>query len=114
MQARADIAASFQRVAVEQLAHRLKYAAEWTREVEPEARVLVVAGGVAANQMLRARLDEVAAEAGYQAVYPPPRLCTDNGMQPAQSLRGCCKHKWVQGNRACCECNSHGCVHVQG
>jgi N6-L-threonylcarbamoyladenine synthase len=80
VQQRADMAASFQRVAVEQLAHRLKYATEWAREVAPEINTLVVAGGVAANKTLRVRIDEVAKEHGYHTVYPLPRLCTDNGM----------------------------------
>ena len=40
---------------------------------------LVVAGGVAANQALRAALGEVAAERGWQLHVPPPKLCTDNG-----------------------------------
>jgi N6-L-threonylcarbamoyladenine synthase len=39
----------------------------------------VVAGGVAANAYLRARLETVAAENGAQLIAPPPRLCTDNG-----------------------------------
>ncbi len=39
---------------------------------------LVVAGGVAANHYLRARLTEVAAEAGAGLLAPPPWLCTDN------------------------------------
>jgi N6-L-threonylcarbamoyladenine synthase len=37
-----------------------------------------VAGGVAANGYLRARLDEVAAASGAALIAPPPRLCTDN------------------------------------
>lgn len=74
------MAASFQHVAVEQLAHRLKYAAQWAREVAPEIDTLVVAGGVAANATLRRRLEEVALEGGYRTVYPHPRLCTDNGV----------------------------------
>jgi N6-L-threonylcarbamoyladenine synthase len=37
-----------------------------------------VAGGVAANATLRARLEAVAAEAGLPFVAPPLALCTDN------------------------------------
>ena len=40
---------------------------------------LVVAGGVAANQALRARLTEVAHAAGYSLHVPPVALCGDNG-----------------------------------
>ena len=42
-------------------------------------RALVVAGGVAANQVLRATLHRFAAEAGLRLVVPPAALCGDNG-----------------------------------
>ncbi len=42
-------------------------------------RHLVVAGGVACNQHIRARLAEVAARGGVELVLPPPKWCTDNG-----------------------------------
>ena len=38
----------------------------------------MVAGGVAANQRLRAALEQVAGENGFSLVVPPPELCTDN------------------------------------
>jgi N6-L-threonylcarbamoyladenine synthase len=44
-----------------------------------EARNVVIAGGVAANGALRARLTEAAAAQGFALAVPPPRLCTDNG-----------------------------------
>ena len=40
---------------------------------------LVVAGGVAANQPIRTRLQRFAAKSGLQLVAPPLALCTDNG-----------------------------------
>jgi N6-L-threonylcarbamoyladenine synthase len=40
---------------------------------------LVAAGGVAANQAIRAVLQQLAAEAGTTLVAPPMELCTDNG-----------------------------------
>jgi N6-L-threonylcarbamoyladenine synthase len=40
--------------------------------------VLVVAGGVAANQAIRAALRETTAAGGFRLVAPPARLCTDN------------------------------------
>lgn len=46
-------------------------------------RHLVVAGGVASNAYIRARLSAVAQQAGLQLVCPPPRLCTDNGVMVA-------------------------------
>lgn len=39
----------------------------------------VVSGGVASNQYVRCRLDQVVKKIGLQLVCPPPRLCTDNG-----------------------------------
>ena len=40
---------------------------------------LVVAGGVGANQQLRATLDAEAARRRFEVYYPEPELCTDNG-----------------------------------
>ena len=41
--------------------------------------VIAVAGGVAANQVLRAGLEEAARDEGFRLVAPPLKLCTDNG-----------------------------------
>ena len=41
-------------------------------------RVLVIAGGVAANQRLKAALEAVARKHIFRLVVPPPALCTDN------------------------------------
>ena len=40
---------------------------------------LVVAGGVGANQQLRAALGEAASKQGFDVFFPEPELCTDNG-----------------------------------
>ena len=56
MQVRAGIAASFQRVALEHLEDRVARAAGWALEDWPGIKHLVVAGGVAANQLLRSKL----------------------------------------------------------
>jgi N6-L-threonylcarbamoyladenine synthase len=74
-----DVAASFQAAVADVLADRTRNAIAAARELRPEIGALVVAGGVAANKQLRARLDSVAGEAGLALVAPPPRLCTDNG-----------------------------------
>jgi N6-L-threonylcarbamoyladenine synthase len=47
------------------------------------AGTLVAAGGVAANQALRAALAEVAGSHGFRLVAPPLRLCSDNGVMIA-------------------------------
>ncbi|GMH37238.1 hypothetical protein BSKO_05111 [Bryopsis sp. KO-2023] len=82
-QARANIAASFQRVAILHLEHRCKRACEWANEVYPEIDTLVMSGGVAANSYVRARLEEVASKHQMQLLCPEPRLCTDNGVMVA-------------------------------
>jgi N6-L-threonylcarbamoyladenine synthase len=71
---RADLAASFQAAIVDVLAS--KCMAAMRRE---GLQRLVVAGGVGANESLRARLQVEAARVGAQVHFPPLRLCTDNG-----------------------------------
>lgn len=70
-----DIAASFQAAAVDCLQDRLNYSL--SRMERPSA--LVVAGGVAANQNIRAMLENVAAQYDMRFIAPPSWLCTDNG-----------------------------------
>ncbi|MFZ6761517.1 MULTISPECIES: tRNA (adenosine(37)-N6)-threonylcarbamoyltransferase complex transferase subunit TsaD [Acetobacterales] len=78
-QDRADLAASFQRVVAAVLADRARHALAML----PGATALVVAGGVAANQGVRAALTAEAARAGLPLVAPPVRLCTDNAVMIA-------------------------------
>lgn len=67
---RANIAASFQSRAVSELVGRTLKA---YKEFSPLS--IIVAGGVAANQELRAQLDRILPVKPY---YPDIRLCTDN------------------------------------
>ena len=69
-----DIAASFQQAVVDCLIDRTRRALE----AAPEATALVVAGGVAANQSIRAALEALAARHGLPFIAPPLWLCTDN------------------------------------
>jgi len=78
---KADLAASFQRVAVETIADKALLA---YKEFSPASAVL--AGGVAANQALRRQLTEVIP---LPLTFPPPELCTDNGAMVA--ALGCFK-----------------------
>ncbi|MDR3145564.1 MAG: tRNA (adenosine(37)-N6)-threonylcarbamoyltransferase complex transferase subunit TsaD, partial [Treponema sp.] len=71
----ADIAASFQRVAVEILLRSLFRAAHDTG-----LSTIVAGGGVAANSYLRERL---AARQDLRCVFPPLELCGDNGAMVA-------------------------------
>ncbi|KAM0872342.1 hypothetical protein ACQ4PT_038780 [Festuca glaucescens] len=82
-QLRANIAASFQRVAVLHLEDRCQRAVEWALKMEPSIKNFVVSGGVASNQYVRARLNHIAEKNGLQLVSPPPSLCTDNGVMIA-------------------------------
>ncbi|MDH3338170.1 MAG: tRNA (adenosine(37)-N6)-threonylcarbamoyltransferase complex transferase subunit TsaD [Gammaproteobacteria bacterium] len=68
---RADIAASFQRAAVDTLVGRALQAAK--RE---DLERIVVAGGVGANKLLR---KEIAERFDGQVYYPRMAYCTDNG-----------------------------------
>ena len=70
---REDIAASFQQALVDCLLDRTALALAGT-----EAPTLVVAGGVAANQAIRAALAELARREGRGFRVPPAWLCTDN------------------------------------
>jgi tRNA N6-adenosine threonylcarbamoyltransferase len=69
----ADVCASFQATAVKMLVRRAIRAA-----VRLGIRRVMLTGGVAANQALRAALAEACAERGYEWSAPPGRLCTDN------------------------------------
>lgn len=70
----ADLAASFQAAVADCLADRTARALA----AMPAATALVVAGGVAANALVRARLAALAATHGLPFVAPPLALCTDN------------------------------------
>jgi N6-L-threonylcarbamoyladenine synthase len=70
----ADLARAFVDAIVEVLAAKCVRALQATGLTR-----LVVAGGVGANQQLRAALDAEAARRGFDVFYPEPELCTDNG-----------------------------------
>jgi N6-L-threonylcarbamoyladenine synthase len=71
----ADLAASFEAAAVDVLVSRARRALEG--EEAPRGRLAVV-GGVAANRRLRAYMNAAARKDGFEVVFPPPSLCTDN------------------------------------
>ncbi len=75
----ADLAASFQTAVVEAVVDRVRNAlARFGAEASDGERVLVVAGGVAANEALQAGLRAVAEGGGARLVAPPAALCGDN------------------------------------
>lgn len=68
----ADIAASFQKCAVSQLVDGMKLAIKGTG-----IKKVAIAGGVSANEELRARFDELSKQ-GVEVHYPKLKYCTDN------------------------------------
>ena len=67
------LAASYEAAIVAALSRKLLRAADLH-----ESPRLVVAGGVAANGLLRHTLNEECGKLGLRLVVPPPELCTDN------------------------------------
>jgi N6-L-threonylcarbamoyladenine synthase len=72
--ARADLAASFQRAAVDILVAKSMSALK-----SCGSKRLVVAGGVGANRLLRTELTKAAADRGARVHFPETEWCTDNG-----------------------------------
>ena len=70
---KADVAASFQRAAIDVLTEKTLAAAK-----ETGVSVITAGGGVAANTYLRESLQELCNEQGYTLVLPQKRYCTDN------------------------------------
>ena len=68
-----DFAASFRKSVVDMLVEKTVAAC-----VDAGAARLAVAGGVAANSLLRSELARRGAQAGLQVFIPPKALCTDN------------------------------------
>ncbi|MCB6177887.1 tRNA (adenosine(37)-N6)-threonylcarbamoyltransferase complex transferase subunit TsaD [Rhodobacter sp. Har01] len=73
VQDRRDLCAGFQAAVADVLAEKTGRALALC-----PVPVIAVAGGVAANGMIRARLEAVARAAGVQFLAPPLKLCTDN------------------------------------
>ena len=83
-----DVAASFQAAVVDVLVRKTIDAAGYTGVSQ-----IVLAGGVAANSSLKAKLAAAADKQGLALFYPPSVLCTDNAAMIAcrayyQSLAG--------------------------
>ncbi len=75
----ADFAASFQATAVNILIQKLKKASQ-----KYPAKSILLAGGVSANQELRAQLKKSFSKT-HQVFFPDPKLSTDNGAMVASA-----------------------------
>lgn len=92
-----DLAASFQKTVVDQLAGNLLRAAEDTG-----VKTLVLAGGVSANSGLRSRMESECRKRGLSLYRPPLELCGDNAaMVGAQAY-----YEYLAGTRAGLDLNA--------
>ncbi len=73
-QQKADVAASFQRVAAEMLVEKLRRAAS-----RFETRSILIGGGVSANTAIRKAVIRLGEELNKPVFIPPMQYCTDNG-----------------------------------
>jgi N6-L-threonylcarbamoyladenine synthase len=76
----ADVAASFQQAVVDVLVAKTMRAVEATG-----VGTVALGGGVAANSLLRSRMQEVCAERGWHLVLPSREMCTDNAAMIASA-----------------------------
>ena len=92
-----DLAASFQKTIEEILFKKTKIAFnEFEKQSNPKKKILVVAGGVAANKNIRSMLSNLCVNEDYQSVFPPIELCGDNAAMIA--LVGLEKYKLKKFN----------------
>lgn len=75
---RANLCAGFQAAVADVLAEKTRRALEIYLQDAGEAPTLAVAGGVAANNTIRAGLETISTRMGVSFVAPPLALCTDN------------------------------------
>ena len=81
----ADLCAGFQAAAAATVVDRSRHAMTMAASRLPgrHNHVLVVAGGVAANQAIRQALERLVAAEGWRLSVPPMALCTDNAAMVA-------------------------------
>ena len=74
-----DLAASFQKTIEQILFKKTKVAFnEFEKQSNPKKKILVIAGGVAANKNIRSMLKNLCINEDYQSIFPPIELCGDN------------------------------------
>lgn len=77
-QQKADICASFQYTATLSVLERAEAAIAKFKELHPDGKHFVLSGGVAANQYIRGKLQNMLTSHSLNLVAPPIKLCTDN------------------------------------
>lgn len=77
---KADVAASFQDAVTDVLCEHTIEAAK-----QNNMNTIALAGGVASNSDLRAKMKSMAEKSGISVLFPPPILCTDNGAMIASA-----------------------------
>jgi len=93
----ADVAAGFRQAVVDVLVHKTLAAVKLC-----DTRVIMLAGGVAANKLLREELTARATGHGLRLIYPPPELCTDN----AAMIACAAYYKYLRGDFASLSLNA--------
>lgn len=93
-----DLAAEFQAALVEVLVEKTMRAAE-----KFQVKTVLMAGGVAANQVLRDTMRRRAEALGIQLFYPSLKLCTDN----AAMIAGNAYYHYMDGNFAPLNVNAY-------
>ncbi len=68
-----DLAASFQKAAIDEIISKTKKAI-----IDTNAKYLIIAGGVAANAALREKIEKLGEELQVTVSTPPMKFCTDN------------------------------------
>jgi len=84
-----DVSASFQQAVIDILVENTIKAAKSTG-----IKKIALAGGVAANSLLRAQMKAAANENGLNMFYPSPVLCTDN----AAMIACAAYYEFIRGN----------------
>ena len=78
-----DICASFQKTCGDIIEDRMNNAIRIFINAYPEAKTIVLAGGVAANKYIGGRLNELCQKHNLELIAPPLNLCTDNAVMIA-------------------------------
>lgn len=92
-----DISASFQQAVVDVLVENTLKAAQLKN-----VKNVALAGGVAANSLLRRQLRSIAGSIGLKVYYPSPVLCTDN----AAMIACAAFYEYINGNTSMLDLNA--------